>query len=130
MRSRDYTGDVGIVLFILAFLLLALNACGGSRYYDPITPKDECALVHIQNDNWADVAVYLGMGRIATVTGHTEREVDICGARLHQPAEFKVRAIGGAFTLTLRPHSPYVEPGMFFSLVVGASPNLSHIVGD
>lgn len=75
------------------FLFTFLAACVTSGH-----PPESCAEVRVDNQNFADVVVYLHDQRIGDVTGLTAKTLEICGSNhMNRPAVFGVYAVGGAF---------------------------------
>jgi hypothetical protein len=130
MRLKWHDIFFGSVVALFIAMIVFLSGCAPKEYYGVAGPEDRCPVVTVENANWADVAIYMTSPyqRIATVTGHTEKDITVC--RLEgRPAEFHIRAIGGAFKLTLRGAIDYVGSDTWIKIYVGPSPNLSFIIG-
>ncbi len=87
--------------------------------------------MEVENNSYWDVRVYQDnpRQRLGFVGGHTTVALKACQLE-GRPPHFEVRAMGNAFTLTLRGTGSYVEAGQRIGIVVGATPNMSHVIGE
>ena len=115
--------------FFGGLVLGACFGCGPTERYQVVTPLNECGTLSVDNQNFADVVVYHGDQRLGEVTGKSEKDFGLCRFSINRPAVFRVRAIGRAFSLTLKASAPYVAPGSFFDIIVGSNHRISFIVG-
>lgn len=111
---------------VLATLsLVVLTACVTTGW----SPKP-CPTIVVDNDNFADVNVYAEWnGRmLGMVTGKRVRTLKACGLVGHRPGLY-LKAIGGAFTLSLGRDVQYIDqPTDTLLLYIGATPNFSYLV--
>lgn len=108
-------------------ILGAFTACGGGSYSGYL---NDCSTLVVENQNFADVVVRSQYRRLGTVQGLRTDTLQVCGMTSQVPI-FRVRAIGGAFEYEVSGTRDVqsLAPSSLLHMVIGASPQLSYVIG-
>lgn len=121
------TWRVAMVGMLLVLLGVLMTGCVGQADEMTIAPGgDDCPVLVIENQNFADVHVYLTekMESLGRVTGLTTSIVRMC-RHVDAVAELELHAVGGAFGGVLQNAGAprFVRGGVYHLVIAGYAPS-------